>query len=255
MIFVWQTTFFSMNINLKISKKNIYLNSVCLLPYGYFRACISNYRKYEIRPLKYILGILLLGLIFFTSVSAQPKELATKYAIYMLGANVGEFSVIQKNNNGSIYIEAITDMEIKFLLSYRIKYVQNTVYSQGVLQSSNVNTYKNGKLNSSTWLKFEKGLYLLVADGDTTIINDSITYSGSLLYFNEPTGIKKIYKERSAEMRPINPVSEHVYIVTDDKDRELNKYFYEDGILWYAQMRHALGTFELKRKTNKKGND
>jgi hypothetical protein len=33
---------------------------------------------------------------------------------------------------------------------------------------------------------------LLIADGDTTTINDSIEYSGSLIYFNEPTGIKKI---------------------------------------------------------------
>lgn len=73
-----------------------------------------------------------------------------------------------------------------------LKYVQHTVYSKGILQSSRVETYKNGNLNSSSLLKHQNKSYLLIADGDTTTINDSIEYSGSLIYFNEPTGIKKI---------------------------------------------------------------
>lgn len=167
----------------------------------------------------------------------------------MLGANVGEFSVIQTNNNGMIYIEAITDIKVNLLFSYHIKYVQNTMYKEGVLQNSHIKTYKNGKLNSNMWLNFEKGSYLLVADGDTIIINDSITYSGSLLYFNEPNAIKRIYNERCAEMRSIAPVREHIYIIKDENERELNRYYYENGILQSAKMQHTLGVLELNRIT------
>jgi len=196
-----------------------------------------------------------LGVLFFTSVSAKPNELATRYKLLLFGLNIGEFSVTQTKENGNVKIEAITDVNINLLFSYRIKYVQNTVYNHGILQSSRVETYKNGKLNSNMWLKLQNNSYLLVADGDTTIINDYITYSGSLIYFNEPTEIKKIYKERSAEMQQINPVSEHIYVIKDENEKELNRYFYEGGILQYAQMKHAIGTIELKRITTNELND
>lgn len=204
----------------------------------------SDKEKY--RSIKTILCFLL-GIIFFTSVSAKPKELTTKYSIHMLGANVGEFAVSQTNMNGIINIEAISQIKVNLLFSYRIKYVQHTIYKQGILQNAHVEMYKNGKLNSTMQMKFENGLYLLVIDGDTTFINDSITYSGSLLYFNEPQTTKKIFKERNAEMRLITQVSEHSYIIKDEKDREINRYYYEDGILRYAKMRHALGNVELKQ--------
>jgi len=197
---------------------------------------------------KYIL-VLLLGIISFISVSAKPEELATKYNIQMLGVSIGEFSVTQTSKNGNVNIEAITDVKVNLLFSYRIKYVQRTVYKQGILQSSHVETYKNGQLNSTIWLKLEKGSYLLISEKDTSVIHDLIRYSGSLIYFNEPKGIKKIYKERSAEMRPLEAVGEHTYIIKDEKERELNRYFYENGILQSAKMRHTLGSLELNQIT------
>lgn len=195
---------------------------------------------------KYIL-YLMLGIVLFTSVSAKPKELTSKYSIHMLGVNIGEFAVTQVNDNGNVNIKATTEVKIYLLFTYHIKYVQNTDYKQGVLQNSHVETYKNGELNSTMWLTFKDGSYLLVVDGDTTIINDPITYSGSLVYFNEPKEATRIFKERNAEMRQITPVGEHIYTIKDEKDRELNRYFYEGGILQNATMRHALGSVELKR--------
>lgn len=191
--------------------------------------------------------VLLLGILFFTSVSAKTEELATKYNIQMLGVSIGEFSVTQTSKNGNVNIEAITDVKVNLLFSYRIKYVQKTVYKQDILQSSHVETYKNGQLNSTIWLKREKDSYLLISEKDTSVIHDLIRYSGSLIYFNEPKGIKKIYKERSAEMRPLEEVDEHTYIIKDKKGRELNRYFYENGILQSAKMRHTLGSLELNQ--------
>jgi len=48
-------------------------------------------------------------------------------------------------------------------------------------------------------------------------------------------------------MRPLEAVGEHTYIIKDEKERELNRYFYENGILQSAKMRHALGTLELNQ--------
>ncbi|MBK7479802.1 MAG: hypothetical protein IPI69_08860 [Bacteroidales bacterium] len=56
-------------------------------------------------------------------------------------------------------------------------------------------------------------------------------------------------------MQQINPVSEHIYVIKDENEKELNRYFYEGGILQYAQMKHAIGTIELKRITTNELND
>lgn len=203
-------------------------------------------KKNKNRQTKYVL-CLLVGLCLLTSITARPVTLTAKYKIYMLGANIGEFSVTQTNSHGDLNIDATTEVEIKFLFSYRIKYVQNTAYNLGVLQNAHVKTYKNGKLNSTMKMTLNEVAYQLIIDGDTTTINDSVTYSGSLIYFNEPKTATRIFKERNAEMRQIAPAGNHTYIIKDEKGKLLNKYFYEDGILKHATMRHALGNVKLKR--------
>jgi hypothetical protein len=213
-----------------------------------------NNNKKNSGNIKYLL-CLALGFLFTINVLANPNKLTARYNMYLLSVSIGEFSVTQTSENGNVIIEAITDVNINLLFSYRIQYIQNAVYNQGILQSSHIATYKNGKLNSNMWLKLQNNSYLLVTDNDTTIINDSITFSGSLIYFNEPVGVKNIYKERSAEMRQLTSVSNHTYIIRDKKDREINRYYYEDGILQYAEMRHALGTIELNRITTDETND
>lgn len=234
-----------METNIKTNKIKKYLVDFNVHIYRHIWRSENDNKKQNIQ----FEVILVLVFIFFfiIPVSSISNESTSKYSISMLGANIGEFSVTQTNENGNLTIEAITDVNVKLLFSYRVKYVQNTVYNHGVLQSSRVETYKNGKLNSTTWLKRQGSAYQLVTDGDTSIINDSITYSGSLVYFNEPAKITKIYKERSAEVMWISPASEHEYIVKDKKNKEVNRYYYEDGMLQYAKMQHTLGSMELKR--------
>ncbi len=180
------------------------------------------------------------------SVYASPTKLEGKYNMYVLGANIGSFSVVQTEENGDVEVKAVTDVKVNLLLSYRIKYVQHTVYNQGVLQHSRIETYKNGKLNSDMWIKRKEGAYLLIAGMDTSVINDPITYSGSLVYFNEPVGVKKIFKERTAEVSQLNVVGKHTYCTKDEKGREINRYYYKDGVLLNAKMKHALGIIEFK---------
>ncbi len=56
-------------------------------------------------------------------------------------------------------------------------------------------------------------------------------------------------------MQQINSVNEHTDVIKDENEKVLNRYFYEGGILQYAQMKHAIGTLELKRITTNELND
>ncbi|MGV8093017.1 MAG: DUF6134 family protein [Mangrovibacterium sp.] len=195
---------------------------------------------------KYAWGLLIV-FFFSPSVSAQSTDCTAKYHIRVLGMNIGEFTVNQKTVDKDISIQAITDVEVKIIFTYRVKYIQQSLYRQGSLWNSQVQTIKNGKVNSDIRLEKQGETYLLINDGDTTLIHDNITYSGSLLYFNEPKQVSYLYKERTGEKKPVKRIADHTYVITNEKDSKTNEYEYKDGILVRAALIHPLAVIHLER--------
>ena len=195
---------------------------------------------------KYGLGLLIVFL-FMASVSAQSTQRTAKYHIRVLGMNIGEYTVTQETKDGDISIKAITDVEVKIIFTYRVKYVQHSLYRNGNLWSCHVQTIKNGKVNSDMRLEKQGELYLLVEDGDSTVIHDHITYSGSLLYFNEPKKVDIMYNERNGEKKTLKCIADHTYVITDEKNNKTNEYHYKDGVLTRAELKHPLAVIHLER--------
>ena len=203
-------------------------------------------RRFRIRvnQAKYVLGLLAV-LFFITSAAAQSSERKVKYQIRVWGMNIGEFTVSQKTEGEDISIEAITDVEVKMIFTYRVKYIQQSLYRHETLWSSHVETLKNGKINSDTRLEKQGENYLLTQDGDSALIHDNITYSGSLLYFHEPVQIKDIYKERTGEKNSFRSIDDHTYAMVDEKDNKTNVYEYKNGVLVRAELIHSLATIQM----------
>ena len=178
---------------------------------------------------------------------AQSKEQTAKYRLKVFGMNIGEYTVSQKTVNDDIQIEAITDVEVKIVFTYRVKYIQKSIYRDGCLFSSCVQTIKNGEKNSDMRLEKHADTYLIIENGDTTVVHNKITYSGSLLYFNEPIKISSIFKERTGEKEPITCIADHKYVITNKNESKKNEYEYKDGVLVRAKLIHSLATIYLER--------
>ncbi|SMO41609.1 hypothetical protein SAMN06265379_101660 [Saccharicrinis carchari] len=195
---------------------------------------------------------LVLALLFNTLVAVKASnksenitEKSIKYNISALGMNLGQFTVKQKSNNGIISIEGITDIKVKLLLTYQVKYIQETTHQNGRLRQSHLQTKKNGETYSDTWLIAQKDDYLLIKDGDSTLINDDITYTGSLLYFNEPIHSSYLYKEKSGEKRRIKSTDDHTYVLLNDKGQVTHEYTYKNGILAQAKIKFSIADIRL----------
>lgn len=194
----------------------------------------------------------LLAVFFFLApASAHPAEHTAKYRIRVLGMNIGEFLVTQKTSKEEISIKAVTDVKVKIIFTYRIKYVQETLHRNGSLWESHVQAIKDGKVNSDALLKKQGDSYLLVKDEDSTVIYDNICYSGSLLYFNEPSKVSSMYKERTGEKSNMKRIADHTYAMTNEKGHITNEYEYKDGVLERAALKHPLATIYLERILNK----
>jgi len=197
----------------------------------------TNYHKH--------IGGLLLFFFLALKLLAQPEERMANYELRVLGMNIGTFSINQKTEGDEIQTTGITDVKIKLIFRYHIKYFQNSLYRDGILWNSRVRTIKNGEPNSDTRLEKQQNSYLLVNDNDSTVIPNRITYSGSLLYFYEPQEVTEMYKERTGERNLIKKTGTHTYITTDDKGRDSNEYEYEGGILTHAKLKHPLATIHM----------
>lgn len=194
---------------------------------------------------KHIFGSFIV-LFFLFSGYAQAIDRHAKYRIQVMGMDIGRYVVNQQTKESEIRIEAITDVEVKLIFTYRVKYIQNSLYRNGQLWSSHVQTIKNGKVNSDVWLEKQGGIYHLKKDGESAYIHDRITYSGSLLYFNEPKEVSYLYKERSGEKQPLKRTADHTYILTDEKNKKTNEYEYEEGTLVRAALVHPVATIRLE---------
>ncbi|WP_157624849.1 DUF6134 family protein [Sunxiuqinia dokdonensis] len=196
--------------------------------------------------MKYIL-ILLSLILYGEGVFAKPVRDAAKYQIRVLGMNVGEFAVTQELVDGDLSVEAVTDIEVKIIFTYKVRYTQQSHYQNGNLSKYRVQTLKNGSINSDTQLKRMDEAYLLIKDGDSTLVHENITYSGSLLYFNEPKQDSLMYNERNGEMKSIRATADNTYVITDRKGRRTNEYHYKDGILETAILEHPIATIYMER--------
>ena len=193
---------------------------------------------------KRIISVIALLLVFKLA-TAQAFERSAKYQIRVWGMNIGEFTVSQKTQGEDMSIEAITDVEVKMIFTYRVKYIQQSLYRHGTLWNSHVETLKNGKINSDTRLEKQGENYLLTQNGDSALIHGNITYSGSLLYFHEPVQIKYIYKERTGDKNSFKSLDDHTYAIVDEKDIKTNVYKYENGVLVSAELIHSLATIHM----------
>jgi hypothetical protein len=198
--------------------------------------------------------ILLSALIFCFSTSvpvvAQTGGQSVRYNLRVLNMKIGELNVNQQVTGDEVVVDAITDVKVKIIFTYKVRFLQHSIYRQGALWSSHLQTIKNGSVNSDTWLKKSGDGYLLVQDGDSTLIHDKITYSGSLLYFNEPVHTPVLYQEIDGEKRNMKQEGEQTYVLTDKKGHVTNTYVYKNGILDHAEIKHTLANIYMDRSTN-----
>lgn len=191
--------------------------------------------------------LLVLFSICLIQVSAQHNIKSMRYNVKSLGMNVGEFTVTQYiNNEGLITTESVNEIRVKVLLPYKIKYTLYTTHKDGRLLQSHLQTKKNNKLDSDTWLIADANDYICVKDNDTVYINEPITYTGSLMYFNEPVDIEHVYKEKSGEKRFIKSIGDHMYALVNNKGDVTHEYTYTDGILTNAKIKHSIADIYLE---------
>jgi len=197
---------------------------------------------------KTVLFLVILAMVTSFMCSAQRGVKTAVYNIHAMGMDVGTITVNQEVKDDEIFVEAISEVEVRIIFKIKVKYVQTSIYSNGVMKESLLEIYKKGKVNSTTRLTKNGKGYTLNKNGKVSYINDVIKYSGSLLWFHEPKEGMDMFFEISGEKTVVEPISAHEYSITDPHNGNKNEYNFKNGVLQKAIIKHTMANVYLKLK-------
>lgn len=196
----------------------------------------------RIKPILLFLGCFLLLLNSFNAKSQSKTEV---YNIRAMGMDVGVITVLEELKGEDLFVEAISEVEVRIIFKIKAKYIQKSRYRNGILQESLLETYKKDKVSSITQLTINDSGYTLSRDGELSQINDIINYSGSSLWFHEPKEGMTMYFEISGERAVVKLVSAHKYSIKHPKNGYKNEYTFKKGLLQKAVIKHSIANIYL----------
>lgn len=171
------------------------------------------------------------------------------YRITTAGNNIGELSVNYNFDNKLDLIEVKAESKVSFRLIKKIElsYQLYTIFKEGNLKYSSVTTYVNGSEHSKTTTEKRIDDYKVINKGHTSLYLKPITYSGALLYFEEPIEVNSDYSEIEGIEKKITKIDIHTYRITDSRNGQIADYYYKDGILESAIIHHSIMNFRLTK--------
>ena len=169
------------------------------------------------------------------------------YQMKALGRKIGTATVSTQIEGEHIYYHSKSVLKVNLLVKKIHMEINNkTHYLGGKLQSSDVRVFVNGKLHTSSLIKWLGKKYLIrIDEEEKSPIDTSVRFSGTLLYFQEPLGITEAFSESSGLFMPIKNLGKGNYEVTDPRNERKMGYVYQNGLLTQLNIRHPLLTISM----------
>ncbi len=192
--------------------------------------------------------ILLFVLLLLFGVIAFSQSNQLRYSINRKGSQVGTISFFQQFAGNKKIFRTESEVKTRMLFLFTAIGREESVYENGVLQSSSVYQKLNGseRLNKKTMLV---GRNYVVYNGKhpETLANYPISYNMICLFAMEPSAVTKVYSDRFQQFLDIQPVRNHQYRVRFP-DGNYNEYFYTNGLCTRVEVHHSLyrSSVELK---------
>jgi hypothetical protein len=167
-----------------------------------------------------------------------------------LGSEIGSLNITKKTAGEITQYQHKTLIEVDLFVKKISVLLQNDMqYRSGQLMTVKSQATVNGKPHSSSLIEWKNGAYSIQVDGETKPSWKSpIRFSGTLLYFQEPVGIKEAFSEASAVFMQIKPLGKSSYQLVDPENGRKMLHYYENGTQTKVEIKHPVVTLTLTRQ-------
>ena len=193
---------------------------------------------------------LIIALISITIGFSQNYSEKQNYVVKALGAKLGSMHISSKTQGENVYYQTQTLFNVNLVFKkVKMEVVNKVHYKAGQLLAATNKVTVNGELHSQSKIEWNGNKYMIHIDGkEKPSLQSPINFSGSMLYFNEPTGMSKAFSESSGQYMKVKLLKTGKYQVTDPINDRNMIYFYENGAQTKVQIKHPLVTISLIRQ-------
>jgi hypothetical protein len=191
---------------------------------------------------------LLIIILILNSQLVKSQNETLNYDLSVAGNSIGTLTTVKTVKGNSITYTANSTATVHIFGETQISTSLTVEFTNGILQSSHYKIEKNGTLNDESTIILKDGIYNVNHYGKTSQINSPITYSTTMLYFDEPKKVDTIFAELEGINKNITKLETSIYQLTDPGNNHTNKYIYENGVLKEALISHTLFNFKLTLK-------
>lgn len=212
--------------------------------------CMLSYKKHSPPPpfaTRLLCGCLLL-LLYTTAFSQVERRF---YEMMALGSSIGTADISRHEDGNAVHYYNHTQVTVNLLVKKIHMEVKNEAhYHGGQLTFAQNIVHINGELHSSSHIQWQGHEYrILINDEPQEPHKGPITFSGSLLYFQEPIGRTEAFAESSGAIMTIVPLEEEgAYRITDPLNERDMVRRYENGTLVYTKLKHPLVNMHMYLK-------
>lgn len=169
---------------------------------------------------------------FLIFISAPGFGQTAYFSIYSTDkALLGNLKVVCTESDTSTTISVNCQFKVKLLVTINVRYILTTVFKENQLYSGEIRTYRNNELHSEMNTIKVGAEYLFTKDGKQSVFLNRITFSESMLYFNEPADLQSIYSEFDGVEKSIFEPGPGHYRIQNPLNGNFSDYFYESGLL------------------------
>jgi len=165
--------------------------------------------------MKRILVISGFALVLFPSFGPRAYNEKYVYDVFIDGTPVGSYNVDRTELNGTerFHVETVTTAGLIRPDEHRFSMLSS--YDGTKLVASDIKTWVNQRLESSSVIHWDGKEYLFQADGELQKLgSQSVTYSSACLFFSEPVNINELFYERYGKFLKLKHLGEHRYEIT-----------------------------------------
>ena len=190
--------------------------------------------------------VLASALLVLSSFGPKSEVQRMQYRVFLDGRAIGTYDVNRTDLNGSSHFRVETNMAVGLIRKSEHRFSLLSSFNDSKLLSSNLKTWVNQKLETSSDLRWNGEQYVK-QDGEnlTDICTDLVSYSSACVYFVEPVNRTSLFYEKYGKDLTLFKLEDHKYEVKLPNGT-FERYTYKDGLVSKVEFVQSFTTITLE---------
>lgn len=199
--------------------------------------------------LLYIYSLLFSLFCLSYDVKAQGNNDTILYDLIVDDEVIGDMLAVKyANEDSTIQYRVISNVDYKFLFSFHITFLYESMFStNGKYTSSQFKYTMNEDVKESNWINNVGGKWYVFEENEVkSIIEDEINQTAVQLYFMEPAEELVVFSERFCDFYTIEKEEDDGYRI--EFPGGTNRYYYKDGICYRIAINTIFSDMEFRQR-------